>query len=93
MNSLELLENCETRRFLLNREDRGSVDKTISGQSCVNWDSLPSKSRFGKRRLGRKKYRELGLGDHNFCRNPNDKRLVQNLNYKYIFLLINWHNN
>jgi len=45
---------------------RGLVTSTVSGRTCQNWlDEKPHKT-------GIKATKENGLGNHNFCRNPDD---------------------
>ncbi|XP_043840653.1 tissue-type plasminogen activator isoform X1 [Dromiciops gliroides] len=49
---------------------RGTRSKTESGTSCLNWDTLLGKSRLYT--SWRKNAPSLGLGNHNFCRNPDN---------------------
>merc|ERR1719253_2368940 len=45
---------------------RGLVTSTVSGRTCQNWlDEKPHK-------VGIKPNKKNGLGNHNFCRNPDD---------------------
>ncbi|KAG8434949.1 hypothetical protein GDO86_013060, partial [Hymenochirus boettgeri] len=48
---------------------RGTASKTTDGSSCLPWNSrLLSQNMFTAKRIGAL---ELGLGENNFCRNPD----------------------
>ena len=62
-----LQENeCFTDR--IGRDYRGTVSQTRSGKSCQKWtaNSPHSHSRTPQN------YENAGLGDHNYCRNPDN---------------------
>ncbi|KAM8924603.1 urokinase-type plasminogen activator [Pelodytes ibericus] len=48
---------------------RGIVSKTNHGESCLPWDSAELRKSYYNAQ--RKDALDLGLGKHNFCRNPN----------------------
>lgn len=54
----------------INTHDRlNNISKTISGKSCQAWSSqVPHKHDFKP-----EKYSHKGLGDHDFCRDPNNQ--------------------
>ncbi|CAK8673012.1 unnamed protein product [Clavelina lepadiformis] len=43
---------------------RGTVDVTKQGQTCLNWNATAVSS------LSQREKQRYGIGDHNFCRNP-----------------------
>uniref|UniRef100_A0A7N4NH25 t-plasminogen activator n=1 Tax=Sarcophilus harrisii TaxID=9305 RepID=A0A7N4NH25_SARHA len=49
---------------------RGSQHKTESGTSCLRWNSPHVKGKMYT--VWRKNAWDLGLGNHNFCRNPDN---------------------
>ncbi|XP_030059061.1 urokinase-type plasminogen activator [Microcaecilia unicolor] len=48
---------------------RGKASKTFHGRDCLNWNSPMLHEEMYN--AGRKDALELGLGDHNYCRNPD----------------------
>ena len=53
----------------LGRDYRGVVDTTITGKSCQQWtDQTPQEHNRTEAR-----YPGTGLGEHNFCRNPDNE--------------------
>ena len=67
---LHTTEECY-RDSPLGRDYRGNVSQTISGKTCQKWTSqLPHEhDRTPSNRPGK------GLGDHNYCRNPDNEPL------------------
>mgnify|MGYP006073379773 CR=1 FL=1 len=60
------IESCSSSKGLGN-DYRGTVSKTIQGETCQNWtQQSPHKH---TRTL--ENYPGSGLGDHNYCRNPD----------------------
>uniref|UniRef100_F6WLY7 Plasminogen activator n=1 Tax=Monodelphis domestica TaxID=13616 RepID=F6WLY7_MONDO len=47
----------------------GTQGKTVSGTPCLKWNSSRLKSKLYT--AWKKNARDLGLGNHNFCRNPD----------------------
>ena len=48
-----------------------NVSKTVSGKKCQNWQSMyPHK---GTKNYSQRRYPNADLGNHNFCRNPDNK--------------------
>ncbi|XP_043928663.1 hepatocyte growth factor activator [Protopterus annectens] len=50
-------------------EYRGIVNKTVSGTDCIHWNSEILHEEFHIHSLADAE--KLGLGEHNFCRNPD----------------------
>ena len=48
---------------------RGTQNTTVSGKTCQKWTS--TKPNWHDRTPSNKKYINKGLGDHNYCRNPD----------------------
>ena len=47
------------------KDYKGEIDKTVSGKDCQKWtEQKPQKHKFEK------------VGEHNFCRNPDDHEAV-----------------
>ena len=55
-----------------NHNFRGTVTKTINGHNCQKW-TMQTPHQHNNTPLKRPNY---GLGDHNFCRNPNGHHTI-----------------
>ena len=51
---------------------RGCQNKTISGKICMNWNSQTPQ----KHRNTPEKKKDFGVGDHNYCRNPDGRNTI-----------------
>ncbi|XP_070543788.1 zinc metalloproteinase nas-6-like [Ptychodera flava] len=55
------------------RDYRGEVSKTKDGKTCQNWFSLsPHQHPYTGQQNDELRLANLGLGNHNWCRNPDD---------------------
>jgi hypothetical protein len=63
---------CENNEFShLPTEYRGEMNVSVSGRECMNWLSQePHQHGISS---DKPMYVNKGLGDHNFCRNPDDE--------------------
>jgi len=51
---------------------RGCQNKTISGKICMNWNSQTPQ----KHSNTPEKKKDFGVGDHNYCRNPDGRNTI-----------------
>ncbi|XP_062926342.1 tissue-type plasminogen activator-like isoform X1 [Mobula hypostoma] len=66
---IDIKSQCITER---GRNYRGTRNYTKSGSQCLRWDSAADRERNYNAR--RSDALNLGLGSHNFCRNPDNDR-------------------
>ena len=53
---------------------RGTISETKIGTKCMKWTATePHKSKYNADKLGVEEAERLGVGDHNYCRNPNNE--------------------
>ncbi|XP_071944172.1 scavenger receptor cysteine-rich domain superfamily protein-like [Antedon mediterranea] len=70
-NSDEIGENCIQECFKVSdgSDYRGTQDTTENGRYCLSWTSTIK----GRDAIYPVDYTNKGIGDHNFCRNPNGR--------------------
>ena len=65
--TMKQVRNVETLEMKGGSKYRGTINRTKSGRLCQKWTSqTPQKHNFGP--IGKA---ARGLGDHNYCRNPD----------------------
>nr|XP_006824031.1 PREDICTED: plasminogen-like [Saccoglossus kowalevskii] len=64
---IEETEFTECYEDLKGRDYRGMVNTSANGHDCLNWDELDDKYWVNPVH-----FPHAGLGDHNYCRNPDD---------------------
>ncbi|XP_033110357.1 plasminogen-like, partial [Anneissia japonica] len=65
-------ENCGAYEKTNDADYRGSVNITITGKSCQKWTSQTPHQHA----ITPANFPDTGLGDHNFCRNPDQELTV-----------------